>query len=80
MKKKSEGGGASSNFEITEYQVHIETKVALLELSITHINESLININENLKEIKKDMKYDFRFLVTAICGLAAVMAHGFHWF
>ncbi len=60
--------------------IHVETRVALLEQSIRHINDSLRSIDDSLREIKKDMKYDFRFLITAICGLAAVMAHGFHWF
>lgn len=80
MNKKSEEN-------IAKYPTHIDTKVALLEQSIAHINETLIRIEKNISEVKtevseirRDMKYDFRFLVTAICGLAAVMAHGFHWF
>jgi hypothetical protein len=60
--------------------VHIETRVALLEQSIRHINETMIRIEKGIGEIKKEAKYDFRFLIGAICGLAAVMAHGFHWF
>lgn len=32
------------------------------------------------KEIKKDIKYNFRYLFTIICGLGAMVAHGFHWF
>lgn len=80
MKKKAEE-------TITEYPVHIETKVALLESSISNINETLNRlekrfdkIDDQLEGIKKDMKLDFRFAITAICALAAVMAHGFHWF
>jgi hypothetical protein len=60
--------------------VHIETRVALLEQSIRHINESLVRIDKSLHEIKKEMKGDFRWTLTVIAALGAIMAHGFHWF
>ena len=80
MKKKAED-------KIAEYPVHMETKVACLEQAIIFLNDTLNRIEKNILEIKRetqeirrDMKYEFIFLVTMICGLAAVMAHGFHWF
>jgi len=80
LKKKAEDS-------VSEYPLHIETKVACLEQSIIFVNDTLnriekniLEVKEEIKDVRKEMKYDFRFLVTIICGLAAVMAHGFHWF
>jgi len=80
LKKKAEE-------TIAEYPVHIDTRVALLEASISNINDTLNRfekkfdrMDDKLEGIKKEMRMDFRFIITAICGLAAVMAHGFHWF
>lgn len=93
LKKKAEGGGASSSFEITEYIDPVETlvKVALLEQSIGHINQTLIRIEKRLdkiddqfNEFRRDVKSDFRWMIGLMIGfgsgLSAVMAHGFHWF
>jgi chromosome segregation ATPase len=78
---------AKSENNVKSYPDSIETRAALLEMSISHVNETLERIDkrldridDKLDELKKDMKFDFRFLVGAICALAAVMAHGFHWF
>ncbi len=54
MKKKAEGGGSlggSGSFEIELYTDHIENKVkvALLEQSIGHINQTLIRIEKSLE-------------------------------
>lgn len=85
MKEKIAEGG-SSTVTMYPHDVRIITEVALLEQSICHINQTLIRIeksildvNVNVNDIRKEMKNDFRFLITAICSLAAVMAHGFHW-
>jgi predicted nuclease with TOPRIM domain len=71
----------------TKYPNSIDTRVALLEASISHVNDTLVRlekkfdkIDDQFNEVKKEMRYDFKFLLTAIAGLAAVMAHGFHWF
>ncbi len=96
MKKKAEGGGApGGSCEITTYTGNSETvvKVACLEHSINHINDTLCRFEKRFdkiddhfnemraefKDVRKEMKYDFRFLIGAICALAGVMAHGFHW-
>ena len=65
---------------VKKYPETIDTRVTLLENSMAHISETLKRIETDIKEIKKDMKYDFRFVIGAICALGAVMAHGFHWF
>jgi len=64
---------------IKHYPVHLETKVALLE------------IKQDLKDFSRDVKSDFRwvigmivglsaFMVSGFAGMLAVIAHGFHWF
>ena len=73
MNKKSEE-------KITQYPNSIDTRVALLEASISHINETLIRIERSIDEVKKDIKQDFRFTIMVVAGLAAIMAHGFKWF
>ncbi len=80
---------------ILQYPNGIETRVALLEYSITNINQTLIRletkmdkqldeIKGEIKDIRKDMKTDFRWIMTifgaAIIGLAGIIAKGFHWF
>ncbi len=72
---------------ISTYPASIDTRVALLEQSIIHFNDALNRIESALyeikidvKEVRREMKNDFRFLITAISGFAAIMAHGFHWF
>jgi len=69
----------------------IDTRVALLEQSIGHVNQTLTRIENDLRdfksEIKKDMKdirneakSNFRWILTVIGALGTIMAHGFHWF
>jgi hypothetical protein len=64
-----------------------DVRLALLEQSITNINDTLVrfekrfdNIDEQFKNIRSEMKSDFRWLLTIISALAGIMAHGFHWF
>jgi len=71
-----------------------ETRLALLEQSINTINDTLVRfekrfdnvdskfqkIDDKLDSIKKELKSDFRWLLTIISGIGAIMAHGFHWF
>jgi hypothetical protein len=72
---------------IVNYPHSIETRVALVEMSIVNVNQTLIRIekrfdkiDDKFDRISKDMKFDFRFLLGAICILGGIMAHGFHWF
>jgi hypothetical protein len=69
---------------ITQYPNSIDTRVALLEQSIGHINDTLIRIENDNKEFRRDVKSDFRCLIGLMIafgsGLMAVMAHGFKWF
>lgn len=67
-----------------------EVRLALLEQSINNINDTLIRfekrfdkIDERFDKIDKEMKSDFRWLITIfgglMLGLAGLVAHGFHW-
>ena len=70
----------SKEKNVVDYPNSIETRVALLERSIDGINDTLKEIKQDLKDMRKEMKSDFRWLLTIIGGLGFVMAHGFHWF
>ncbi len=76
---------------ITQYPNSVDTRVALLEMSISHINETLMRIDHRFDKIdqkldKLDSKIDSRFFwllsmgIVSFTGLFAVMAHGFKWF
>jgi hypothetical protein len=83
---------------IVSYPHSIETRVAWLEMSMININQTLIRIenrfdkfdekfdkiDNEFKEIRKEMRSDFRWLITVFggiaIGLAGLIAHGFHWF
>jgi hypothetical protein len=60
------------------------TRLALLEQSIEHINQTMqrLELSMNSKFDKLDTKIDsnFKWLLMIIVGLSGVMAHGFHWF
>ena len=67
-----------------------DVRLALLEQSITNINDTLVrfekrfdSIDNEFKGIRNEMKSDFRWLVTIfgglLLGLCGIMAHGFHW-
>lgn len=78
---------AKKEDNITHYPNSTETRVALLEMSISNINDTLNRlekrfdkVDDEFVDLRKDMKFDFRFLIGAISALAAIMAHGFHWF
>lgn len=69
----------------------LETRVALLELCVSNIQHTLERlelkmdkgfdeIRQEIGSIRKEMKSDFRWTLTIIAGLGAIMAHGFHWF
>jgi hypothetical protein len=79
MKKKSEDN-------ISEYPFHMETKVALLEQSISHINQTLIRIEKRLDKVddqliqfRGDHMWIFCIVIAFGTGLMGLMAHGFHW-
>lgn len=83
MKKKAE----EESISYSGVSRHIETKVALLEASISHIDETLSRFEKRFDKIdgqfdklEKEMKGDFRWTLTVIAALGAIMAHGFHWF
>lgn len=73
-----------SEDNITQYPNSIDTRVALLEMSILHINETLMRMDKKLDKL--DDKIDSRFFwllslgIGAFTGLLGIMAHGFHWF
>lgn len=92
MKKKAEGGGASSNFEVELYheQIEAKVKVALLEQSIGHINQTLIRIEKRLdgfdnqfavmgsefKEIRRDMQSNFKWTIGMMISLTVFTISG----
>ena len=88
MSKKSEDN-------ITHHPNSIDTRVALLELSIVHINDSLRDINRKFDKIdtkldtmcaKLDSKIDNRFLwllalqISSLVGTLTVIAKAVNWF
>lgn len=85
----------SSKDKVVNYPDSIDTRVALLEASISSINQTLIRMENKIdrqfdkidirfSNVDKEMKSDFRWLLSMIvgsnAGIAAIMAHGFHWF
>lgn len=63
-----------------------EVRVALLEQSIGHINETFVRFEKRFDAIeakfdKLDAKIDkhFYWTISALCSMFAIMAHGFHW-
>lgn len=71
---RGDGGGDDGGMEI---------RLAKLEASMEHVQQDVSDIKQDLREIKKDARADFRLLFGALIavalGLAALMAHGFHW-
>jgi hypothetical protein len=66
--------------KVSQYPNSIETRVALVEMSISHINDALLRIETEIKDSRKEMRSEFKWILAIIAGLAGVMAHGFHWF
>ena len=70
------------------YDGGMETRVGRLEASVEHIQSDLTDLKADVRELRKDVASirttDFRIMygsfVAGILGLAAIMAHGFHWF
>ncbi len=68
---------------ITTYPNTIDTRVALLEMSISNINETLKRFE--IKLDKMDDKIDSRFFwllslqIASFVGLLGVIAHVAHW-
>jgi hypothetical protein len=61
------------------------------ETRITMVENAVTRIDKKLDDIEKNMRSDFRwvlslliglagFIFTGFVGLGAIMAHGFHWF
>jgi hypothetical protein len=65
----------------------MEARVAVLEQIAKDTKEVLGDIKSELRELRGEMKElragqktDFLWTLSAIAGLFALMAHGFHWF
>jgi len=60
-------------------QIAKDTKDVLVELKL-----DMREMRQEMREMRQDQRNDFRILfgaiITAVVGLAGVMAHGFHWF
>lgn len=74
--------------KLTTYPDSVDTRVALLEQSIGHINQTLINLSHSVekldakmdqgfRDLRQDMKSDFKWLMGMIIGLAAFTVSGF---
>lgn len=68
-----------------------DSRITIVENAIVSIDKRFDKIDNDLKDfrgeilsefkqIRKEMKSDYRWLLTIIAGLGAIMAHGFHWF
>jgi hypothetical protein len=68
---------------VTDYPNSTDTRVALLEMSISHINETLIRFEKKIDKI--DDKIDSRFFwllglqISSFVGLLTVIAKAVHW-
>lgn len=68
---------------ISQYPNSVDTRVALLEMSILHINETLNRIDTRLEKIED--KIDSRFFwllslqIASFVGLLGVIAKVAHW-
>jgi hypothetical protein len=74
----------------TEKSHENDTRIALLEHSVAHIDQTLVEIKQALIALdrKIDTKIDsvnnriwtiFIFMISGFAAILAVMAHGFHW-
>lgn len=69
------------------YDGGMEARVARLEATVQHIQSDLTELKEDVRELRRDVgairTTDFRIMygsmVAGILGLAAILAHGFHW-
>lgn len=72
------------NTEKTAIKHTENTRIALLEQSIGHINETLKDIKYELRDMRKEIKAYFLWTLMAMTGivgcLGGLMAKGFHWF
>ena len=57
---------------LTKYDLYFESRVSKLEV----ISEKL---REDISDIKREMKTDFRWIITLMIMMLGVMAKGFHW-
>ena len=62
----------------------MEARVAKLEADVGHIQSDVTEIKGDIKDLRRVFETDFRLLfgalITAVLGLAAIMAKGFHWY
>ncbi len=75
---------------VSSYPAYIDTRVALLEMSISHINDTLIRFEKRFDKIdekldKLDSKLDSRFLwlltftIGGFASVLGVVARFAHW-
>lgn len=61
----------------------MEARVAKLEAGMEHALRELIELRQDVRELRENARVDFRLIfgavITVALGLAALMAHGFHW-
>jgi archaellum component FlaC len=58
----------------------IENAIVSLDRRFEQIDKRFDKIDNDLKDFRKEMKSEFRWVLTIITGLGAIMGHGFHWF
>ena len=80
-------GPSHDNAGEPPYDGGMEARVARLETTVEHIQSDLTELKGDVRDLRKDVAAirttDFRLLFGAIIfvalGLAALIAHGFHW-
>jgi hypothetical protein len=84
---KPGAGGSLASGGDPPHDGGMEARVAKLEASMEYVQKDISELRTDVREIRGDIKgirtTDFRLLFGAIIavalGLAALMAHGFHW-
>lgn len=58
----------------------MEARVAKLETTVEYIQRDVAELRADVKGIRTtDFRLIFGAIITVALGLAALMAHGFHW-
>lgn len=61
----------------------MDARIAKLEVTVEHVKDDIREIKTDFREHRSTTQTDFRILfgalITVALGLAALMAHGFHW-
>lgn len=59
---------------------YIERLEDTMDKGFSDARAEMLDMRKDINEIRKEMKSDFRWLLTIIAALGGIMAHGFHWF